>query len=559
MATWKKVIVQGGNISDLNNDSNYVSVNALPAFTTASFGGTETYASGSATNQTFSIVSGSVATNPAVGSGLLISASVDEQKATFTLHQIPTASLAHTGSYIGKTKVGLGEVVGTSTATAISGAFFNDIVATGSFSGSFVGDGSKLTNLTSTRMAIGDVTASVFTGSNNGLGGNTTVFEVKSGDSNAFIVTDNSNVRLGAIGAKTFANANSAEVSGSVVMGQGDTVFNSGAVTGPNVPKGNYSFVGGNTDEAFRANTINGDHAFVWGQNNLVNQFATSGSVLLGRGLTAGATGSIHNQPIAQVFLGQYNIARSSSGDLVTIGNGTEIGRSNLAIFNTASITFNAPVTGSSFTGSFVGDGSGLTGVASTLILSGSNPAYGFLTGSVDLKTQFLQITGSGKEIEVTLITGSNGATYQVGLPSDVAVSQSLTIGKNLTVDGDLLIKGTASFISTQDLFVADRFIVLASGSTDKTDSGIIIDRGAYATGSVGYGYDSDLNRWGYQANLTDTTNALNIATSDGNSAFASYMFVENNHGPKENLTGEFAQVGAMWAASGSGDIYIYV
>jgi hypothetical protein len=106
---------------------------------------------------------------------------------------------------------------------------------------------------------------------------------------------------------------------------------------------------------------------------------------------------------------------------------------------------------------------------------------------------------------------------------------------------------------------VADRFIVLASGSTGANDSGIIIDRGAYLSGSVGYGYDAGLNRWGYQANLTDTTNTLNIATQDGNSAFASYVFVDTNHGPKENLTGEFTQPGAMYVSGSNGDIYIYV
>jgi hypothetical protein len=568
MATWKKVIVQGSNVSDLNNDSNYISAGTIPAFISASFNGNALIASASLSGSSinnFSVETGSLqllnldASAAPSASGLIISASVEERKATFYLSGIPTASLQHTGSYIGKTKVGLGEVVATDTATAISGAFFKDIIATGSFTGSFAGDGSKLTDLTATRLAIGDVTASVFTGSNNGLGGNTTIFEVKAGDSNAFIVTDNSNVRIGNGSATTFANANAAEVSGSVVMGQGVTLFNTGDDNGPDVPKGNYSFVGGNTDEAFKENTINGDHAFVWGQANTVNQYATSGSVLLGRGLIAGASGSIHNQPIAQVFLGQYNIARSSSGDLVTIGNGTEIGRSNLAIFNTASITFNAPVTGSSFTGSFVGDGSGLTGLVTKLVLSGSNAEYGGLTGSVDLKTQFLQITGSGKEVEVTLITGSNGSTFQVGLPSDVSISQSLEIGRNLTVEGDFIVKGTASFISTQDLFVADRFIVLASGSTGATDSGIIIDRGSYANANVGFGYDAELDRWGWQAGMSDTGSAMDLALQDGNSAFAAYMFVENNHGPKENLTGEFAKVGAMWAASGSGDIYIYV
>jgi hypothetical protein len=556
MAQWKKVIVQGGNISDLNNDANYVSVNAIPAFTTASFGGTETYASGSATTQNFSIVSGSVNTDPTVGSGLLISASVAERKATFTLHQIPTASLAHTGSYIGKTKVGLGEVV-----TSISGANFVDITATGSFTGSFKGDGSQLTGVSADRLAIGTVTASVADGLLNGAGGNQTIFNVKSGDNNALVVTENSNIRLGGGSGSSFApNGNAQLVSGSVIMGRGETVFDSGNDIDPNAPRGNYSFIGGN-DGGFFANTINGDHAFVWGSENTVDQYASSGSVVLGRGLMTSGTGSIDKQLIPQVFLGQYNIARSSSGDLVTIGNGTNAAtRSNLAIFNTASITFNAPVTGSSFTGSFVGDGSGLTGVASTLKLSGSNAEYGFLTGSIDLKTQTLQITGSGKEIEVTLVTGSNNTYFQVGLPSNVAISQSLEIGRNLTVDGDFIVKGTASFISTQDLFVADRFIVLASGSTGANDSGIIIDRGAYVSGSVGYGYDADLNRWGYAANMTDTSNALDISTNDGNSAFAAYLFTETEHGPANGLLlGEFAQPGAFYVSGSEGSLYILV
>jgi hypothetical protein len=341
-------------------------------------------------------------------------------------------------------------------------------------------------------------------------------------------------------------------------MGLGDNRV--GTVTNPFnglvINSGNQSLIGGAYNKAFSRGSL------LWGLENITHASASFNTVALGRGLTvSGSATGPDAQP--QIFLGEYNIPRTSSGDLVTIGNGTgdaAANRSNLAIFNTASITFNAPVTGSSFTGSFSGDGSGLTGVASTLVLSGSNPEYGFLTGSVDLKTQFLQVTGSGKEIEVTLITGSNGATFQVGLPSDVAVSQSLTIGKDLTVDGDFIVKGTASFVSTQDLFVADRFIVLASGSTGANDAGIIIDRGAYTSGSVGYGYDSDLNRWGWQANMSDTSNALDIATNDGNSAFASYLFTETEHGAANALLfGEFAQPGAFYVSGSEGSLYILV
>jgi hypothetical protein len=533
MAQWKKVIVQGGNVSDLNNDANYVSVNAIPAFVTASFGGTPIYASGSETTQVFSVVSGSVASDPTVQSGLSIS--VSASTATFTLTQIPTASLAHTGSYIGKTKVGLGEVV-----TSISGANFVDITATGSFTGSFIGDGSGLTNLTATRLATGSITASV--------DANGDVFEVRDtalGD--IFRVTDKTSAVLG---RPTIPNT--VDASGSFVLGDGGNVIGQAPyVVTPDGIDGRNSLVGG------ERNRVYGESALVWGKDNTVGT-GSNNSILLGTNLSA-SNHSPANPNVPKVIIGRNNVDRPFADDLFVIGNGAnENSRSNLAVFGTASINFNAPVTGSSFTGSFVGDGSGLTGVASTLVLSGSNPAYGLLTGSVDLKTQFLQVTGSGNEVEVTLITSSNGATFQVGLPNNVAISQSLEIGRNLTVEGDFLVKGTASFISTQDLFVADRFIVLASGSTGATDSGIIIDRGSYVSSSVAYGYDADLDRWGWQSNIADTSSAMSLQGGGGNAAFAAYLFTEVNHGPKENLAGEFTKVGSFWAASGSGDLYIY-
>lgn len=554
MAEWKKVIIAGSNVSQLTNDSGYLTAaTATTAFKSASFNGEILAATSSISGSTgetglqFNIETGSLqllngdATAITSSTGLFISSSVNERKATFYLDAIPTASLEHTGSYIGQTKIGLGEVVANTSASAIQGAFFNAITATGSFTGSFRGDASGLTNLAAgIRMATGSITASVQP--------NGDIFKVEDnifGGGSAFRVTDKYSVELGRP-----AYANNINASSSIIMGVGANYVGTASGFGNG---GEWSLVGGQG-----SNIVQAQSAFVWGASNVVDGYAAPDTVMLGLGLSASGSGATS---VRQTFIGQYNIPTTSSGDLLTIGNGTSTtNRSNLATFNTASINFFAPVTGSSFTGSFVGDGSGLTGLVTTLVLSGSNPEYGFLTGSIDLKTQFLQITGSGREVEVTLITGSNGSTFQVGLPSDVAISQSLTIGRNLTVDGDLYVQGTASFVNTQDLYVADRFIVLASGSITKNDSGIIIDRGAYVSGSVGYGYNADLNRWGYAANMTDTSDALDIATSDGNSAFASYLFTETNHGAADALLlGDFAQLGAFYVSGSEGSLYILV
>lgn len=135
-----------------------------------------------------------------------------------------------------------------------------------------------------------------------------------------------------------------------------------------------------------------------------------------------------------------------------------------------------------SFTGSFVGDGSGLTGLATTLDVSASNGS-GI---SIDLLTQDLTITGTANEIE----TSAAGTTLTIGLPDDVTIQQDLTVSRNLTVFG------TASFQQTTNLDVADRFILMASGSNAPGDGGIVIQQGTQGIGEA-FGYDNAVTRWG--------------------------------------------------------------
>jgi hypothetical protein len=134
-----------------------------------------------------------------------------------------------------------------------------------------------------------------------------------------------------------------------------------------------------------------------------------------------------------------------------------------------------------SFTGSFAGDGSGLTGVASVLNFSGSTG-----DGSVDLKTQVFSILGTANEIEAV----ASGQSVTIGLPDDVIITQDLTVNRNLTV------LGTASFQNTENLEVADRFILLASGSNTAGDGGIVVQQGTQNVGEL-FAFDSAALRWG--------------------------------------------------------------
>jgi hypothetical protein len=197
-----------------------------------------------------------------------------------------------------------------------------------------------------------------------------------------------------------------------------------------------------------------------------------------------------------------------------------------------------------SFTGSFKGDGSQLTGLISTLNINAGTGG----PSTVALASQTLTIAGTANEVE----TSVSGQTITVGLPNSVSITSDLTVG------GNLFVNGTATYINTQDLYVADKFILLASGSAGTTDGGIVIDRGSLAAGNIAFGFDSATGRWGFQDGLTDTGNALDPTSASGVSgSFMSYVFTEASHGVTKPITGEFAKDGAIYTAN-DGTIWMY-
>ena len=89
MATWKKVVVSGSNISQLNNDAGYLTAGTLGAknsYSTASYDGTNLIAGSTTASLSFASSS---------GQGLTISANSGTNTLTFGLAAIPNSSLAN--------------------------------------------------------------------------------------------------------------------------------------------------------------------------------------------------------------------------------------------------------------------------------------------------------------------------------------------------------------------------------------------------------------------------------------------------------------------------------
>jgi hypothetical protein len=222
-----------------------------------------------------------------------------------------------------------------------------------------------------------------------------------------------------------------------------------------------------------------------------------------------------------------------------------------------ATIAANSVALGTDTTGNYIlnlgaGTGTTVSGSAGEGAIQGVNVTYGSGSNTAVQGNTTISLTGTANEVEITGTTAQAlgaGPSYTIGLPNDV------TITNNLTVGGNLFIEGTTTQVNTTELLVEDKFILLASGSATAGDGGIIIDRGSDSQGNIAFGFDSVTDRWGYQNGLVDTNNAITIGTN-GNSAFAGYVFTEATH-TSAPTTGEFVQNGAIYTAT-SGDIFIY-
>jgi hypothetical protein len=202
--------------------------------------------------------------------------------------------------------------------------------------------------------------------------------------------------------------------------------------------------------------------------------------------------------------------------------NGTIVGGTTSLQFSGA----NSSLTGS-FTGTFAGDGANLTGLVSTLGITGSDSS----TGTVQLKTQNLTITGVANEINTTV----SGQTVTIGLPDSVSITSDLTVGGNLNVNGDL------TYINVANLAVEDKFILLNSGSSNPDEAGLVVDEG----NGIGhaFAFDAGTLRWGFSGSFSST------ATSFAPDAYVASVVTTD--------IPAYQQVGNIRVEAG--EIYIYV
>ena len=543
MATWKKVIVSGSDISQLNNDSGFIA---------------------------------------SVGGGIISSSAEGSTQGTLALNGVDVdvngMQAADSPTFVAVTANLTGNVAGNVTGTAdtasyVAGASVDGVVATATA----LASGQNFS-------ATGDVTAPAV--SFDGTGAVALAMSISTDAVTSGSIADG-NVTSAKIAADSITVA---QLSGSAVITAAEGIGSNDVDTA--VPTA--AAVKAYADSVVGASDLDFAGDSGTGAVDLDSQTFT---VAGGDGLTSAATGQTVTLVISESGVTNDMLEGSIGNDKLSNSSIT-IGDQSTSLGGTIT----------AFSGSFTGDGSALTGVTadtlpnsitdgngiadftfngssaasvavqidgSTLAVSatgvkvadagvtetqiatsvagtglsgGAGTAlsvdYGSLANTAAQGNVTIEVAGTTNEIEIT--GGGSAAlgtsrTITVGLPDDV------------TISGDLTVLGTASFQDTQNLAIADRFILLASGSNTAGDGGIVVQQTTQDIGDV-FAYENSVTRWGIGTAFNASDNSY---TPDAFMA-AVINTAGNDPNDADAPDARYEKKGNLYVASNSEDIWIY-
>lgn len=256
--------------------------------------------------------------------------------------------------------------------------------------------------------------------------------------------------------------------------------------------------------------------------------------------LSSSLSASIASVSSSVVHLSQNSI-QSGSTSLTALPN------SITSVVNTVTtqqniqtgVEFFVPVTGSIFSGSFIGNGAQLINVSAS-----------YIGNSITNDAQYRILTSNGNGT----LNGESGLTYS---GSVFQVTGKQTITSDLTVGGNIIVNGTATFINSDNLYVKDRFVQFASGSTTLVDSGIVSEYNAAGSGSAFFLSSVSTGTYGRWSVAYDV---VGTATSVTPSEYVVTANLSPSSVPSSAPTwgGSTNGQGNIWIKEDTGDIYIY-
>ena len=283
-------------------------------------------------------------------------------------------------------------------------------------------------------------------------------------------------------------------------------------------------------------------HAAMGGPIYILDTSPVSASFATSASVATNATSASHTAGTASIA----NTATSASFAVLagTIRSGLTASHADTATSASRAATGDGIFSGS-FSGSYQGDGSDLTGIATTLTVDGDSG-----TSPLSLTDDDLQILGTTNEITTAITKVGTDVKATISLPDDVTIGNDITITRDALVQRNLTVRGTASFEATADLNIADRFIGLASGSAATGDGGINIQQGANGRGE-GFGFENSVSRWGVTSSFDPLGNTI---TRD---AFMTVNVSDGRANDPTAIAARYQKNGNIFIGN-TGDIWIY-
>ena len=364
--------------------------------------------------------------------------------------------------------LGLGSSVITSTGATST--------LTGSFSGSFTGDGSGLTGVA---IDIDGLTA---------LGGAT----LAQGDD--FIFSDGGTEKK-----VTFSNLEDSifgNVSGQATIAAGGALsLGITAITGQTDMTGDVA----DTDEllindggalkrvdfsVFRDavfNDVSGDATIAAGGALTIGSNAVEGSMLnsntAGAGLTY-ANSSLEVDSGSLVAYYSSSVFSTVSGDIqITAGGVATIQADSVALGTDTTGNYVQSIANATNGGVTITEGSTEGGDATVALNIDNLTAAAVEVGSDSIAIHSSGDNGTRKESIVDLVAGIAGTNLSAAsgqLSLSTTIANDHTFSDNLTIQGNLTVEGSQINAQVANLDVQDRFILLNSGSSTIGDSGIV-------------------------------------------------------------------------------------
>jgi len=263
---------------------------------------------------------------------------------------------------------------------------------------------------------------------------------------------------------------------------------------------------------------------------------------------------------------GNYVATVTGSGAIVSSVTTGE-GSTPEITLNTTSTTFtngvvsalpSGTVSGSSFSspsqGTVRATINGVNTDVDTGLQTGDSPQFTNLTLTSDLAVNGGDITTTDTTFNIAT---TNATTINLGTTGATAVNigggaSTTTVNNKLIVSGDLIVNGNTTTVDTTTLTVEDKWALFASGSDINTDGGIVVQQGS--TTGYALGVDASADRWALQNNLAPS--GVNDITPDAYMGVIQQWTTGNQ--PAAPQYGGATGFGTVGVQTDTGDIWIW-